>query len=134
MNENERSLKNSRVIVHGISYRGGVKETVNSPSFPLIKELLRWGAAVEVHDPMFSIEEIRFLGYKPFDNNYNGADAIIIVTDHAEYHDLDLKRVYHEMRTPIIVDGRYVLLNAEYVEKFYYAAPGLGLRSPCMSH
>ncbi len=130
LNKNKRSLKDSRIIVLGLSYRGGVKETINSPSIPLIKELVDWEANVEVYDPLYTREEIEAMGFKAFNNDYRNADALVLVTNHKEYHKIDLEDVFKQMRTPVLVDGRYVFLDAKGVEKYYYAAPGLGLREP----
>jgi len=35
-----------------------------------------------------------------------GADALLILTEWDEFASLDLERIHHEMRYPIVIDGR----------------------------
>ena len=35
-----------------------------------------------------------------------GADALLILTEWEEFANLDLARLYHELKYPIVVDGR----------------------------
>ncbi len=130
LNMNGRSLNGSRIILLGLSYRGGVKESINSPTLPLSKELIDWGARVELYDPYYTDEEIRGHGLNPFNNVYDGADALVIVTDHPQFKKLDLDSIRRRMRTPIIVDGRHIFLEDPRTVRYYYAAPGIGVRPP----
>ncbi|MDP2845623.1 MAG: UDP binding domain-containing protein [Candidatus Methanoperedens sp.] len=38
----------------------------------------------------------------------DGGDALVLMTAHREFRELDLRRVKERMRTPIIIDGRRV--------------------------
>lgn len=96
------------VVVLGAAYRGGVKETAFSGVFPTVAALKERGARVFVHDPMYSDEELRQLGFEPFHLG-DAIAAAIVHTDHAEYSELteeDLSGVR------CIVDGRRIL-NAD---------------------
>ena len=99
------SLAGQRVAVLGAAYRGGVKETAFSGVFPLVAALRERGAEVLVHDPMYSDEELRALGFEPFEVG-QPADAVVVQADHAEYRDLSSADV-PGVRT--VVDGRRVL-------------------------
>ncbi|AFH42906.1 nucleotide sugar dehydrogenase [Fervidicoccus fontis] len=125
-----KPVNGARIIVFGLSYRGGIKETINSPSFPLINEFLKWGANVEVYDPYFSNEEIMSYGFKPFNGNFEGADAVVVVTDHPQFKEVDLRDLKDKMATPIIIDGRYIYATAKGIENFIYASPGIQIRCP----
>ena len=48
------SIAGSMVVVLGAAYRGGVKETAFSGVFPLVRRLAEGGAAVGVHDPLYT--------------------------------------------------------------------------------
>jgi UDP-N-acetyl-D-mannosaminuronate dehydrogenase len=37
-----------------------------------------------------------------------GADAVVLMTGHREFREIDLRRVREEMRTPVMIDGRRV--------------------------
>lgn len=77
-------LKECRVVVFGAAYRGGVKETAFSGVFDLVDELNKRNAIVGVHDPLYSDEEIKELGFTPFHFG-EGVDVGIIHTDHDDY-------------------------------------------------
>jgi len=97
-------LAGERVVVLGVAYRGGVKETAFSGVFPTVEALTGRGATVLVADPMYSDEELRGLGFEPYTPG-EPVDAAIIQTDHQEYRRLaaaDLPGI----RT--LVDGRRV--------------------------
>jgi UDP-N-acetyl-D-glucosamine dehydrogenase len=93
-----------RVLVLGVTYRGGVKETALSGALALRDELLRRGAAeVLGHDPLLTDAELEALDFTPW---HGGAvDAAIVQADHAEYRDLDADG----LPADAIVDGRDVL-------------------------
>ncbi len=96
------SLKGQKVVVLGISYRGGVKESAFSGVFPAVAALQSAGAEVLVHDPMYSDEEITKFGFTPF--HYGRAvDAAIIQADHKEYADLTADK-FPGIKT--MLDGR----------------------------
>lgn len=100
-------LAGQRVAVLGAAYRGGVKETAFSGVFPLVAALSGLGADVLVHDPMYSDEELRGLGFEPYALGQPAA-AVVVQADHTEYRDLTSADV-PGVRT--VVDGRRVLAS-----------------------
>jgi nucleotide sugar dehydrogenase len=95
-------LSGARAVVLGASYRGGVKETAFSGVFPTVEALEAEGATVSVHDPMYSHEELRKLGFEPHTLG-SDVDLAILQSDHSEYLDLSAKDV---PGVKVIVDGR----------------------------
>jgi UDP-N-acetyl-D-mannosaminuronic acid dehydrogenase len=98
------SLEAARVLVLGVAYRGGVKETAFSGAFPLRDELAARGAAVVAADPLYDDAELRDLGFEPWDGA--PVDAAILQADHDAYRALgpdDLPGAR------AVVDGRRVL-------------------------
>ena len=98
-------LSSARAVVLGASYRGGVKETAFSGVFPTVEALKAEGATVTVHDPMYTNDELRKLGFEPHTLG-SEVDLAVLQSDHVEYRDLssdDLPGV------KVIVDGRRVL-------------------------
>jgi nucleotide sugar dehydrogenase len=77
-------LDGLRVVVLGAAYRGGVKETAFSGVFGAVQALRDRGAAPLVHDPMYSAEELRRLGFEPYALG-EPADAAVVQADHVEY-------------------------------------------------
>lgn len=96
------SLDGTRAVVLGAAYRGGVKETAFSGVFPTVSALRDKGADVRVHDPLYTDDELRALGFEPYTMG-EAVDVAVLQTDHADYRSLapsDLPEVR------LLVDGR----------------------------
>lgn len=103
-------LTDKRVAVLGASYRGGVKETAFSGVFPLVEALLKQGASVAVHDPMYTDEELARYGFDAYQLGQE-TDVVMIQADHAAYRDLsatDFPGVH------AVIDGRKILDPARF--------------------
>jgi nucleotide sugar dehydrogenase len=97
-------LAGERVLVLGVTYRGGVKETAFSGAYPLRDELAARGATPVAADPLYSDDELRGLGFEPWDGGR--VAGVILQADHAEYRGLTDDDV---PGARAIVDGRGVL-------------------------
>lgn len=96
------SLDGTRAVVLGAAYRGGVKETAFSGVFPTVEALMQRGADVRVHDPLYSDDELRALGFEPYRLG-DHVDVAVLQTDHGDYRALtpaDLPGIR------LLVDGR----------------------------
>jgi UDP-N-acetyl-D-glucosamine dehydrogenase len=96
-------LDGTRVLILGVAYRGGVKETALSGAFPLRDALVARRAQVVASDPLFDDAELRALGFEPWDGE--PVEGIVVQADHAEYATL-------EIPADGIVDGRGVVVDA----------------------
>ena len=109
LNEQEKSLKNSNIVVLGFSYKENVGDPRESPAKTLIKHLKWKGANVTVVDPY--IEEInhKFGGLNnDLYDALNGADAMVLITPHDDFKSIDFKKIKDLMNLPIVVDGRRI--------------------------
>ncbi len=95
-------LTGMKAVVLGAAYRGGVKETAFSGVFPTVAALRSRGADVWVHDPLYTDDELRGLGFEPYHVGDN-ADLVILQTDHADYRSLSPAN-FPGIR--LLVDGR----------------------------
>jgi nucleotide sugar dehydrogenase len=102
LNSELNNLSGKTVAVLGISYRGGVKESAFSGVFPTVDALKKAGAKVFVHDPMYTDEEIKGLGFEPYKIG-SATEGVILQADHAEYKKLTEKD-FPGLKA--IVDGR----------------------------
>jgi UDP-N-acetyl-D-glucosamine dehydrogenase len=99
-----------RVLILGVAYRGGVKETAFSGAFALRDALAARGADVVAHDPLFADDELRGLGFTPWDGA-SAVDAAVVQADHQAYASLgadDLPGV------AMVVDGRGIIDAARF--------------------
>jgi len=114
-------LKGKKVAVLGISYRGGVKESAFSGVFGTVTALKSRGADVVVHDPMYSDDEIKSLGFIPYAIGAN-VDAVILQADHKEYKGLS-KKDFPGVQG--VVDGRRAM-SAKNFEGVSFRVIGAG--------
>lgn len=125
LNDNEKSVKNSKVVVLGLSYKENVGDDRESPSEELINELEHYQARVTIVDPY--IEETNVYGTLESDvyQALEDADALVLMTAHQEFRDLDFEKANKLMKIPIIVDARRIYDPEKLKEMgFYYSGVG----------
>ncbi|HOI71217.1 MAG TPA: nucleotide sugar dehydrogenase [Methanobacterium sp.] len=136
LNDNERSVKNSKIVVLGLSYKENVGDDRESPSVQLIGELERNQALITIVDPYIqetaiygTLEETELYGKVESDvyNALDGAHALVLMTAHDEFRELDFEKIKKLMKLPIIIDGRRIF-NPKDLEDmgFYYRGIGRG--------
>ena len=106
-------LTGCRVVVLGASYRGGVKESAFSGVFSVVQELARAGAVPLVHDPLYSDDELRALGFEPYHLGER-CEGAVVQADHAVYRTLgpdDLPGVR------AVLDGRDWLTVSNFTDR-----------------
>jgi UDPglucose 6-dehydrogenase len=107
------TLRGKRVAVLGLAFKGETDDIRESPAIDLVEMLIAEGCSVTAFDPAAMKRTEQELPAGPHlqyvDDAYSAAadsDALLILTDWAEFAKLDLDRLYSMMRYPIIVDGR----------------------------
>jgi nucleotide sugar dehydrogenase len=100
------TLDGGTVVVLGLSYRAGVKESRHSSAFGLVDALTASGASAYVHDPLYTDDEIRAEGLQPPPTFPLACDALIIQAWQPQYDALDLA-TFPTLRA--ILDGRAAL-------------------------
>ena len=99
LNSQERSLKGSKVLVVGVSYKADISDMRESPALKVIELLQEAGADVGYHDPFVPELEEHGLRSEPLDAA--GADCVAIVTAHSG---IDYAKLVEE--APVVVDFR----------------------------
>jgi UDP-N-acetyl-D-mannosaminuronate dehydrogenase len=107
LNEKRKSVNGARILVIGVAYKRGNKDTRESPAIDIITHLAALGADIAYCDP--HVPELRTPGLEltavPFGpESLAASDLVLIVTDHPEF-DYDVL-VEH---APLIVDTRNAL-------------------------
>jgi UDP-N-acetyl-D-mannosaminuronate dehydrogenase len=122
-----KNLKNTRIALLGTTYKADVDDSRQSPSEPIIRELLRVGADTIVYDPHCS-ETFGAKKAESIRTATKGADCLIILVDHTEFKDLRLSELKELMNDkPILIDGKRII-NPYDAEKtgFLYCGIGFG--------
>jgi nucleotide sugar dehydrogenase len=101
-----QSLQDKQVAILGLGFRPQVKESLYSPAFQIKDELERRGAKVTLHDPLYSLSEIKQEGFEPYElYDHSPIDALILNTAHSDYKNLDFARL-RRRGLKVVVDGR----------------------------
>lgn len=120
-----KTLTTSTIAILGVSFLENSGDTRNSPALTVIEDLEVFNCKIVLHDPYVK----EFNGYT-ITNDLNAAisktDAIILVTKHDEYFNIDLGKIKSLMNPkPIIIDGRNVFVR-EQVENAGFVYQGVG--------
>jgi len=124
-----KSLKGSKISILGTAYKAEVDDPRESPSKYIIRKLIKLGARVVAFDP-YCRESFGAERAESIWQALEGADCMVIVTDHKEFRNLNLQETRTLMNiSPSIVDGRRII-NPDEAEKlgFIYYGIGFGLR------
>ncbi len=123
------SVRDKRIAVLGLTFKPNTDDMRDAPSLALIQALRDGGAKIVAYDPE-GMASARLLmpdiAYAA--DAYScaaGADALVIVTEWDAFRALDLDRVRHEMKAPVIVDLRNIYRPEDVRRKgFAYASVG----------
>jgi UDPglucose 6-dehydrogenase len=107
-------LKDKTIAVLGLSFKPETDDIREAPSIRVIRELLGEGAIVRLYDPEAAAnmktvfpEDSARVTYccTPYEAT-EGANALLLVTEWAEFLKLDWDKARKAMSNPIVVDGR----------------------------
>jgi len=96
------TLSGRRVLLLGIAFRPGTKESANSPAFTVHRLITDAGGIVAAYDPLYGEDETRAAGLIPADLGAR-YDAVVLVTAHPEFLDLG---IVARSAPVVVVDGR----------------------------
>ncbi len=92
MNEHEKSVKGSRILLLGVAYKKDVDDLRESPSLKLLELLTQRGAKLDYNDPYFpALHKMRHYDYSNMKSveltpqNLASYDCVLIATDHSSY-------------------------------------------------
>ncbi|MFM7796110.1 MAG: nucleotide sugar dehydrogenase [Candidatus Nitrosotenuis sp.] len=112
LSKNKIKLKDAKIAVLGLGFRGEVTDSRLSPTYTVVEEFLKKGCSVSVHDPY--IFEDRLLPStvilsKDFESIVKDASLIFISSDHKTYSNLTEKSFSNAKKPLLIFDGRNIL-------------------------
>lgn len=109
------SLRGVGVLVLGVAYRADVREDAFSSAYRLRDALRNAGATVYGHDPYFSAEHLRTMGFEPYDLDAPApVRAAVLQAGHAQYGELD-PAAFPGLE--LMVDGRNALDRDRWVDR-----------------
>lgn len=104
LNEEEKAVKGSRILILGVAYKRDVDDVRESPALDILHTLASEGARVEYHDPY--VDSVvddggAWHSVALTEDQLRGADAVLILTDHSDF---DVEWIFERSR--ILVDAR----------------------------
>ena len=125
----KKSPRKSKVVLWGLAYKGEVKDTRRSPSLDLLRLFKRAGFSIQVYDPYvarIAVGGLRYESANSMLDSLNGADALVIATNHKAFAKLEMSELKSRMNTdPVLFDTRNLLPRKEAEESgFTYLATG----------
>ncbi len=103
LNDAGKSVRDSSILLLGVSYKAGIGDTRESPALKIIDRLRELGGEVSYHDPHVPELTERGLSSADLDEAMGSADVTAIVTAHPE---VDYEKVV--AAAPLVVDFRGV--------------------------
>jgi UDP-N-acetyl-D-glucosamine dehydrogenase len=110
LNEAQKPIKGSKVLVLGAAYKPDIDDLRESPSIDVIRLLQQKGAKVSYHDPYIphiTHDDWKIDSITDLDRGIKEADCVVIVTNHTVY---DFPKILRDAR--LIVDTRNALGHA----------------------
>ena len=106
-----RGLKDPKVTILGVSYKGNVDDTRGSPAKEVLHLLREHNYHTAAYDPHVNSFEVELDG---FEEAFQGSDCAVIMADHDEFKYLDPNELGKLMRTKQIIDTRRILNAAKW--------------------
>ncbi len=105
----KKSIKDSSILILGISYKPDVKDIQLSPAEMIINKLESLGVKIKIYDPYFKGNQVFGINVEHnIDDVLSKVDAAIIVTAHKEFQEINPK-IFRKMKTPILIDSRGII-------------------------
>jgi UDPglucose 6-dehydrogenase len=125
-------LEGKVIAVWGLAFKPRTDDIREAPALVLIQELLARGAVVRAYDPKATAPARGVFGdrvqlcAKSYEA-VEGADALVVVTEWAEFREPDFRRIKSLMRRPAVFDGRNVY-NPQVLQELGFHYEGIGRR------
>ena len=110
--KNKIKLKNAKIAVLGLGFRGDVTDTRLSPTYDVVNEFIKNGCNVIIHDP-YIFQDKNLPKSVPLSKNLKyvtkDANLIFISSDHKIYSKLTSKSFSKRKKPILFFDGRNIL-------------------------
>jgi UDP-N-acetyl-D-galactosamine dehydrogenase len=109
-------VKGSRVLVLGLTFKENCPDLRNSKVIDIIRELQKFGAKVEVHDPWIDAREARHeYGIRPMKTLGNTKyDAVVLAVSHDQFREKGIKAIRRmTKRTSVVYDIKHLFARED---------------------
>lgn len=102
-----QGIEKPKVTVLGVAYKANVDDARQTPAKEIIEEMKALGWEVSAVDPY--VKKIDFINLMPLEEGLTDSDAVILVTNHDKFLEIDPEDIKSKMRTLNILDTRNFL-------------------------
>lgn len=103
-------LKGKKIAILGMSFKPDTDDMREAPAINIVEGLSSLGADLVAYDPVAEKNAKRIFPELVFAESIEkaceGADAVAIITDWAEFKDIDWGTIINTMKNPLVFDGR----------------------------
>lgn len=123
-------LKGKTVGLLGLTFKADTDDLRDAPALDIIQELNRLGAKVKAYDPIISQSGMRhgltgvIVETDP-ELLADGCDALVLITDWAQFQNLDYAKMAKKMHSAFMIDGRN-FLDRKQLEAAGFQYVGIG--------
>jgi UDPglucose 6-dehydrogenase len=129
-------LKGRTIGLLGLAFKPDTDDLRDAPSLHIAERLLQMGARVKAYDPVASAAcreqrpDLKIRCCATARELAADSDALVLITEWREFHDLDLAELASVMTTPVLVDGRnFFVPEAAVAAGFDYTGVGRATRT-----
>ena len=110
LNEAGKVIRNSHVLIMGLTYKEDVPDTRESPAVDLIDELATYGCGISAWDPVVTDAQLpEGVRIACALDDVRNADAVVITVAHEAFRRIPLDTLRRHMRdNPVLVDVRRI--------------------------
>ncbi len=122
LNDAEKVINGSKVLIMGVTYKENVPDTRESPVKDMVRELQGFRANVYGSDPLIASEELQRFGVMPYSAKSGRMDCVIAAVGHDQFRKMSLAKIKGMMNSnPVLIDVRGIF-DGEAAERegFYY--------------
>jgi UDPglucose 6-dehydrogenase len=123
-------LKGKTIGLMGLTFKPDTDDMRDAPALTLVEQLTRLGARVKAYDPLVAQNGVgqglsNLIVEMDAGHLADGCDALVLVTEWAQFQSLDYAMLAQRMEHPIMIDARNFLDKAELVKAgFLYVGVG----------
>ena len=120
LNDVGKVIKNSKVIIMGLTYKENVADTRESPVRMMISKLKEFGIDIYGYDPLLQPDEIEKFFITPLTELNVKADCIIFPVMHEEFKKMNAKQIITSMNPdPVVIDLRGAFPSLDMAGVYY---------------
>lgn len=108
MIQRSSSVKGSKILILGITFKENCPDIRNSKVIDVIREFQDFGAEVEVYDPWADADEVKHeYNLNLVNNPSEKYDAIVLAVSHNQFDSLDFENLKHEKTVIYDIKGKF---------------------------